>query len=212
MSSKKPNRSRRNRMGLPIRLEQLNEQNFEAYSKFLNAHDSGCYCSFWHQKFSSMAEWDKRKAEEPDLNKSCMLDKIRSRFHLGVLAYKGDQIVAWVSVGPATDFYWAWRRLSALGDTAKTVAIIPCITRKKELRAELPESELLKALKDYGRTVGWSAIEGYPFDRVAHDKHGHAIAWAGFPEDFERAGYKRVGEHWLHSPEHSRSIYRFELN
>lgn len=195
-----------------IRLEQLTETNFEAFAAFLNCQDSGCYCSFWHQKWNSMAEWDQRKAEAPDLNKSCMLDKVRSRFHVGVLAYQGERSVAWISVGPLPDFYWAWRRVAQLGGEAKTVAGILCITRKTDVRDSLPESVLLKALQDYGRQMGWSVIEGYPFDRSALDQHGKAVAWAGFPEDFEAAGYHKIGEHWLSSKDAARSIYRLEIS
>lgn len=157
-------------MNRHLRLERLTETNFEEFSKFLNCQDSGCYCSFWHQKFTSMTEWDQRKAEAPELNKSCMLDRVRSRFHVGVLAYQGEQLVAWISVGPLPDFYWAWRRVGKLGGDAKTVAGILCITRKTEVRDTLPESELLEALKGYGKSQGWTTIEGYPFDRSAIDK------------------------------------------
>ena len=199
-------------MDQAIRLERLTEKNFEDFSSFLNCQDSGCYCSFWYQKWSSMEEWDQRKASSPELNKSCMLDKVRSKFHIGVLAYQGDQLVAWISVGPVPEFYWAWRRSGQLGDAAKLTACIPCITRKTSVRDHLPESVLLEALKEYGRAQGWTNIEGYPFDRSAIEQHGKAVTWPGFPEDFERAGFQRVDAHWLSSPAASRSIYRFDLN
>lgn len=80
-----------------LRLEPLSESNFEAFASIINCEDAGCYCSFWHQKWSSMEEWDKRKAEAPDKNKACMLEKVRSRFHVGVLVYRESEIVAWVS-------------------------------------------------------------------------------------------------------------------
>jgi hypothetical protein len=194
-----------------IRLEKLTEENFEVFSEFLNRHDSGCYCSFWHQKFSSMEEWDKRKAEEPEKNKACLLEKIRSRFHPGVLAYRGDDLVAWVSVGPVIDFYWAWKRVAQLGEGAKTIAAIPCITRAQEFRDSVSEASILKPLIEYGKQQGWTAIEGYPFNRETIDSKGDAITWPGFPEDFAEAGFQRTGEHWLHSPEYARSIYRVNL-
>lgn len=199
-------------MSSSIRLEKLTEQNFETFASFINCEDGGCYCSFWHQKISSMEEWDKRKTEEPLKNKECVLEKIRSRFHLGVLAYQGDELVAWVSVGPAIDFYWAWRRVGQLGDSAKTIAVIPCITRKTEARDRITEASLLNALKAYGKEQGWTAIEGYPFDRETIDRLGESVTWAGFPEDFIKAEYKRVGDHWLASKENPRSIYRIELS
>ncbi len=67
--------SRTCRMNSGIRFERLTESNFETFANFINCEDGGCYCSFWHQKFGSMHEWDKRKAEEPDKNKSCMFGR-----------------------------------------------------------------------------------------------------------------------------------------
>ncbi len=198
-------------MNSEIRLERLTEENFEIFSSFLNRHDSGCYCSFWHQKFSSMDQWDKRKAEEPEKNKACMLEKIRAQFHPGVLAYQGTDLVGWVSVGPLIDFYWAWKRVAQVGEGAKTVAAIPCITRNRDFRDRVTEASILKPLRQYGKEQGWTAIEGYPFDREAIDRLGDAITWAGFPEDFAEAGFKRSGEHWLNSKDYARSIYRYEL-
>ena len=195
-----------------LRLEPLSEDNFEAFSSLINCEDAGCYCSFWHQKWSSMEEWDKRKAEAPDKNKACMLEKVRSRFHLGVLVYRGNEIVAWMSVGPMPEFYWAWKRAGQVGDSAKTVAVIPCITRKTEYRDEVSEASILHELRTYGKQQGWSAIEGYPFDRETIDRLGDAATWPGFPEDFVEAGFKRVCDHWLNSKEYTRSIYRMELS
>lgn len=194
-----------------IRFERLSENNFELFSQFLNCQDSGCYCSFWYQKWSSMEEWEKRKSESPELNKACMLDKVRSKFHLGVLAFQGEEPVAWISIGPVHEFFWAWRRVGQLGAEAKNIACIPCITRKTSVRGTLPESELLIPLKEYAKNQGWKAMEGYPFDRVAIDQHGEAITWAGYPEDFDKAGFKRIEDHWLSSKEAPRSIYRVDF-
>ena len=158
-----------------------------------------------------MEEWETRKSEEPAKNKSCMLDKVRSRFHLGVLAYQGNELVAWISVGPIPDFYWAWRRVGQLGDSAKTVAAIPCITRKTEFRDQVTEASLLQALIPYAKEQGWTAIEGYPFDRETIDRLGDSVTWPGFPEEFRNAGFNRVSDHWLSAPEHRRSIYRIDF-
>lgn len=195
----------------PIRLERLTEANFEVFSSFINAQDSGCYCSFWHQKFTSMEEWDKRKSQEPNQNCSCMQEKLRAQFHLGVLAYQGDDLVAWISIGPLPEFFWAWRRVGQLGDPARTIAAIPCITRNPDFPDRVTEASLLEALRTYGKAQGWSAIERYPFDRETIDRLGDAVTWPGFPEDFVAAGFERIGAHWLNSPEVARSIYRLNL-
>ena len=136
---------------------------------------------------------------------------MRSRFHLGALVYREQEVVAWLSVGPMPEFYWAWRRIAQVGEAAKTIAVIPCLTRKTELRNEISEASILQLLPAYGQMQGWSAIEGYPFDRETLDRLGEAVTWPGTPEDFETAGFKRVGAHWLNSKEYARSIYRLEL-
>ena len=194
-----------------LELRKLSNENFEEFANFLKAYDSGCYCAFWHQKFSSMDEWDRQKAENPDQNKVCMQDRVRANFHLGVLVYRAQELVAWVSVGPLVDFYWTWKRVAQVGESANTIAGIPCITRKSSTRDSLPESEILRALIPYAKEQGWTAIEGFPFDRESIAKHGKAVTWAGFPEDFESAQFEKIGAHWLSSPGAPRSIYRWTL-
>lgn len=198
-------------MNLTLRLEKLTEKNFEAFASMINCEDGGCYCSFWHQKISSMEEWDAKKTNTPDSNKACVLEKVRAGFHAGVLVYRNQDLVAWVSVGPLTDFYWTWRRVGQLGDASKSVAGIPCVTRSEKFRSQVCEIEILKTLTPYAKAQGWTTLEGYPFDRETIDKLGEAVTWPGFPEDFIAAGYTRVSEHWLNSPEYRRSIYRLEI-
>lgn len=153
----------------------------------------------------------KAQSRRTSQNKACVLEKVRSRFHLGVLVYSQTEIVAWVSLGPLPEFFWAWRRVAQLGDASKGVAIIPCLTRKTECRDDLSEAAILKLLRPYGIQQGWSAIEGYLFDRDVIDRLGDAVTWPGSPEAFAEAGFVRTGDHWLSSQEFSRSVYRMEL-
>jgi len=73
-----------------IHLEILSSENFSDFER-LTAHGKagGCYCAFWHQKFSSLEEWKEREQTVPEKNRSCMLQRIDSNFHVGVLAYEG---------------------------------------------------------------------------------------------------------------------------
>ena len=75
-----------------IRIEILSESNFTDFEQLTSKESGGgCYCSFWHQKITSMQEWDTRKKENPQLNRQIVLDKIKTGYHVGVLAYKGDE-------------------------------------------------------------------------------------------------------------------------
>lgn len=70
-----------------IRIERLNEKNYSDYESLTSCESGGgCYCSFWHQKWTSLEEWEKCKKETPEVNRQIVVEKMRSGFHVGVLA------------------------------------------------------------------------------------------------------------------------------
>lgn len=199
-------------MDTPIRLEKLTESNFPAFEQLLiNTNEEGCYCSFWHGKLP-MAEWKEQEKCAPEKNRETTLAKVRSGFHVGVLAYEGNHCVGWIGVGPLSDFYWTWRRLGQLGeDKARTTAGIVCINIGSEFRKQGYQTKLLSALRPYAAQQGWKIVEGYPFDDEAFAKQGLSIDWTGFASSYVKAGFTRTGPHWLSAPEYPRSIYQMCL-
>ncbi len=197
---------------MSIRIERLSEKNFADYESLTcrQAH-GGCYCAFWHQKWNSMADWEKCQKETPEKNRQMVFEKMRSGFHVGVLAYQGDELVAWLSVGPLVDFYWTWKRTIHVGEEAKSVAGITCFTVAPSHRGKGLQSQILDALKSYGKEQGWKVIEGYPFDDSALEKHKQDVIWPGLTKGFARAGFERSGPHWLSNPDAERSIYQAVL-
>lgn len=191
-----------------MRLERLSQNNFKDFESLTNCDTHpACYCAFWHQKWASVSDWDERKKTNPEANKITILDRLKSGFHVGALAYRNEELVGWVSVAPVPEFYWAWRRLSKLGDSAKNIACITCVTVAPKLRSQGLQSEILKAVIDYSKTQGWSQVEGYPFDPSAFEKHGKALSWAGHVKGYADAGFQRIDSHWLSNPDYERSIY-----
>lgn len=197
---------------MSIRIEKLSEQNFPDYET-LTAHESdgGCYCSFWHQKWTSMDDWATCKKETPERNREIVRQKMLAGFHVGVLVYEGRELLAWLSVGPLTDFYWTWKRVAHVGEEARSVAGITCFTVAPKFRGQGLQSKILDALKEYGREQGWAAIEGYPFDPSAVEQYKNEVIWPGLAKGYADAGFQRTGEHWLNNPQAERSIYRCEL-
>ena len=195
-----------------MRIEKLTEENFQDYEELTSCgKDGGCYCSFWHQKWSSMDEWIKRQKEAPELNRATILDKVKSQFHVGILAYEGRDLLGWVSVGPLVDCYWTWKRSVSFGEIAKTTAGITCITTSKKFRGQGAQKKILKELIPYGKKQGWTSVEGYPFDESVIKEHESDVAFAGTPEDFVEAGYEKIGQHWMTQPKYERSIFSVEL-
>jgi len=195
-----------------IRIERLCESNFADYESLTcrQAH-GGCYCSFWHQKWASLAEWEKSQKETPERNRQMVFEKMRSGFHVGVLAYQGSDLVAWLSVGPLIDFYWTWKRTIQVGEDAKSIAGITCFTVAPQHRGKGLQAKVLEALKLYGKEQSWKAIEGYPFDESALEKHKQEVIWPGLAKGFAKAGFTRTDPHWLSSPDAERSVYRVGL-
>lgn len=197
---------------MSFRIERLSEKNFGDFEKLTSCESGGgCYCAFWHQKIGSMQEWDQRKQENPELNRQTILGKVRTGYHVGVLVYRGSELAAWISVGPLPEYYWTWKRVVKTGEEANLVAGITCITISPELRSQKLQSEILLSLREYGKSLGWKTIEGYPYEEKAYQTHGKAIAWPGKVEGFVNAGFEKVGPHWLNHPEWERSIYSARL-
>src|SRR3989338_8926554 len=98
-------------MSFDIEIQILSERTFHDYERLTGYQKAGgCYCAFWHQKWTSMEDWNMRQKEAPELNRATVLDRVRSKFHVGILAYKNSNLLAWISVGPLIDFYWSWKR------------------------------------------------------------------------------------------------------
>ena len=200
-------------MSNAISLEQFSDRNIADYEMLTGKGDDGkiCYCSFWHGKWGSIEAYDNVKRTNPEQLKACVIDRMRSNFHVGVLAYVKEKPCAWVSVGPIIDFYWAWRRVGQLGDEAKNTAGIMCFTVADEFRGQKMQVKVTEALKQYGKEKGWKRIEAYPFSYHAIQKHGKALLWPGLTENYEKSGFSKLQDHWLSSPEAERFIYKHDL-
>lgn len=192
---------------MALRVERLTEDNFADYEKLTNCEGGGgCYCSFWHQKITSMEEWDQRKQLHPKLNRQVVLDKVKVGFHVGVLVYEEQNLVAWISICPLTDCYWTWRRLATVGPDGKFIAAILCFTLAPERRGQHMQAHVLEALVPYAKAQGWKAIEAYPFTKEAVAKNGKDVHWPGFVHGYLDAGYITKGPHWLSSPDAERLL------
>ncbi|OGS05186.1 MAG: hypothetical protein A3I76_00645 [Elusimicrobia bacterium RIFCSPLOWO2_02_FULL_61_11] len=199
-------------MTAKLELKPLSEETFADYETITkNEGGGGCYCAFWHQKWANMKGWEEQCKTRPEKNKAIVLEKMRAGFHVGVMAYENGKPAAWVCAGPLTDFYWTWKRLAVVGESANKIAGVLCLAVVPDYRGKGLQERLLLALKDYGKLQGWEFLEGYPFDEEAIKKHGAGVLWCGYPRGYERAGFERLGAHWLSSADAPRSIYRLKL-
>ena len=101
--------------------------------------------------------------------------------------------------------------MAQLGDNSNTVAGITCFTVAPKFRKQGLQAKILKELIEYGKEMGWSSLEAYPFDTSALEKHKDLVLWPGLAKGYVDAGFARVGSHWLHSSEAERSIFKVGL-
>ncbi len=158
-----------------------------------------------------MADWEACQQKTPEFNRQMVWEKVRSGFHVGVLAYDGSTAVAWISVGPIIENYWTWKRVAALGERAADVAGITCLNIADGHRGAGVQGKVIAALKDYGKQTNWKTIEAYPFDTSAVARHGDGVLWPGTTRAFEQAGFVRLGAHWLCQAEFERSIFGVDI-
>jgi GNAT superfamily N-acetyltransferase len=198
-----------------VRIEPLTLDNFGDYEALTGRGDDGktCYCSFWHQKVTSMEAYDAAKRENPLALREIVRSRVVSGFHVGALAYDdGGGLLAWISIGPLPEVYWAWRRVAALGDSAAKVAAITCLALAPGARARGVQTALAQALRPYAKQRGWAAIEAYPFEEAAA-RTNPALAWPGYEGAYRAAGYARLSDHWLSKPpQFARAIYRVDVS
>jgi hypothetical protein len=202
-----------------LQIRPLTLANFADFATLTACGDDGavCYCSFWHVKVASFAEYTAMK-EDPTQLRDMMRARVQAGFHVGALAYDvasdaRETLVAWISVAPLPEQYWCWKRAAALGvERAATTAGITCLTLAAGARGQGMQRHVAVALREYGRARGWTAIEAYPFDDAAIAASTKPLAWPGFARPYVEAGYARTEAHWLSKPGSERWIHRAELS
>lgn len=109
----------------------------------------------------------------------------------GLLAYDGDDAVAWCSVAPRRYFerLESSRVLKSVDDAE--VWSVSCFLVRKSHRKRGLSLLLLQAACDFVRGQGGRIIEGYP---IAPTKKPYpaVYAWTGFHEVFLEAGFTEV--------------------
>jgi GNAT superfamily N-acetyltransferase len=89
---------------------------------------------------------------------------------VGLLAYRGDEVVGWCAAGPRSRFTRALRVPSFKGrdpEEDESVWLVPCFYIRKDVRREGVSRALLEGAVSLAKEHGAAAIEGFPFARGA---------------------------------------------
>lgn len=150
----------------------------------------GCWCMTW--RLSAKA-FDAGKGEGNRGSMKALFDGDNevSNVPPGLLAYDGDQAVAWCSVAPRRQFrrLESSRVLKPVDD--EEVWSVSCFLIRKSHRKQGLSLLLLEAACDFVREQGGRIIEGYPIAPVKQP-YPAVYAWTGFHEVFLSAGFSEV--------------------
>ncbi|HVJ47625.1 GNAT family N-acetyltransferase [Desulfitobacterium sp.] len=143
-----------------IRFCLLAPDHWSEFEKLFGEHgaDGGCWCMWWRLPEKQFEE------QTGELNKAAMQELVESGQVPGFLAYKGDEPIAWCSVGPRERYqaihrYWQLNR----DEDKKTWSIVCFYVEEKFRRRGLMKILVEKAMK-YAFTQGAKVIEGYPIE------------------------------------------------
>lgn len=128
-----------------------------------------------------------RRAGSP-AKKQALAETVASNIPVGILAYDGEEPVAWCSIAPL-ETYTNLRTRSYVSDGSDTEDVwsIACFYIKSAFRRQGMTTPLITAAIEYAKANGAKVVEAYPVD---YDSPSYS--YMGRIGTFERLGFKEI--------------------
>ena len=164
-----------------------------------------CWCQYFRVRG---LDWSNSK---PDANRDRLRSQVNAGPPPGLVAFRGDRAVGWVSLGPRTDFdRLNHAKLLAPVDDQPTWSIV-CFVVSRHARRSGVAKILLDAAIAYARAAAAERLEAYPVD-TRGEKIAAANAYHGTLSMFEAAGFEVVEQRQFNRTSPVRPIVRLELD
>ena len=159
----------------------------------------GCWCAYWRLRH---VDFEATSAAE---HKAVIRDRVHGDLPPGLLAYRDDEPVAWVSVEPRERFEaFAHARVYRPVDETP-VWTVTCFYVAEDARGEGLMAPLLVAVTAHVRERGGVAVEGYP-EYPACVADSGTPGYMGLVPAFEAAGFEQIA-----TLSNDRPVYRATL-
>jgi GNAT superfamily N-acetyltransferase len=162
--------------------------------------NSGCWCMWWRL---TRAEFDRSTADERKAGLQGLVDAGRPP---GLLAYRDDDPIAWVSVAPREEFGALERSRVLKRVDDRPVWSIVCFFVDRRYRGQGLTVKLLRAAVEYAAASGAQIVEGYPVDPGAGRVDGGSSGFVGLVSAYRKAGFVEVAR-----PSERRTIMRYHI-
>jgi GNAT superfamily N-acetyltransferase len=163
-----------------------------------------CWCVFF--RFRGR-DWTNSTADD---NRAALKVLTGRALAPGLVAYRGDRAVGWVSLGPREDYErLAYSKLLAPVDDTPVWSIV-CFVVSRTARGQGVATGLLTCAIDFAREHGATTLEAYPVDPGAA-RVPAANAFGGPLAMFEKAGFLVVERRQWNASTPVRLIVRMSL-
>jgi GNAT superfamily N-acetyltransferase len=155
---------------------------------------SNCWCTWWRQ---TGAEFTSGIAQRGAGNKALLGELTAADRRPGLIAYRDEQPVGWISIAPRPE-YGRVIRSPSIGPGRKNpesadagVWSIVCFWMPRKERGKGIAMALLRAAVEHARESGARVLEGYPVD-TAGERHPQSSVFTGTLAMFTRVGFTEV--------------------
>jgi len=138
-----------------------------------------CWCMVWRRSTAEAKDHDRPSRRRQ------MMRRLDEDVPIGLLAYEGDDPVAWVSIAPRETY----RNLGGpVAEPGERIWSIACFFVIRRLRGQGMTRRLIAAAVDHARSRGATVVEAYPVDEAAP-----SYRFMGFVGVFAKAGFADLG-------------------
>jgi GNAT superfamily N-acetyltransferase len=172
----------------------LTPDRWEDFERLFGANGAcgGCWCTWWRL---SRADFDKFSHAD---RKNYTRTIVQNGKVPGLLAFAGEEPLAWVALGPREEFPTLERSRVLARVDDQPVWCINCFYIEKHHRRQGLMTGLIAAAVAYARSRGASIIEAYPVE--PHPGSDSGSLYFGVVSTFLEAGFVEVARRSEHHP------------
>ncbi len=179
---------------MSITCSKVLPEHSEGLTRLFNAANVPCFCRFWSFEGDDN-DWQLRCATDPAANRSELEAEVISARAMGVVALKGEQLVGWLKLAPASAVpkMFARRLYRAepwFRDAREGVFVVGCLLVHPRHRKEGVARALVEGASAVARGYGARSLEVLP--RRLEPPIRDETLWNGPLSTFEAAGFARV--------------------
>ena len=182
-----------------FRIEALTADRFDDFAAVLGEGGiGGCWCMYWTT--DTTQKWrDNAKGGSTAKNRELMRELVDEGPPPGLIAYDGDEPVAWCRVVARSTLPGLKRSTHFSTDLdIEGVWSLPCFVVRKEHRGRGLSAALTEAAKTLARELGATILEGYPWD--TEGREDPMSIYTGVASTFRRLGFEEVQRKAAHKP------------